>query len=194
MPYDKICFTSTVWVCLHYFMYTLFFIREIQFGDKVCRISLSYIVAFGLWGTLFFCWFESGRTSSCSNQSWGTMVRQKGRCFWKGTRFEDHKGVIHIFLYSVYHIAFYWTPNLVVGVLLTSLNLCFYNCVRLHFLILTFLFYNCSILNKLTPEKFDLLKGQLIDAGITSADILKVLPCLLYLSNGLLFICFSFCY
>lgn len=30
------------------------------------------------------------------------------------------------------------------------------------------------ILNKLTPEKFDLLKGQLIDAGITSADILKV--------------------
>lgn len=32
----------------------------------------------------------------------------------------------------------------------------------------------CRILNKLTPEKFDLLKGQLIDAGITSADILKV--------------------
>lgn len=32
----------------------------------------------------------------------------------------------------------------------------------------------CSILNKLTPEKFDLLKGQLIDSGITSADILKV--------------------
>ncbi|KAL8168373.1 hypothetical protein V2J09_009872 [Rumex salicifolius] len=31
-----------------------------------------------------------------------------------------------------------------------------------------------GILNKLTPEKFDLLKGQLIDAGITSADILKV--------------------
>ncbi|KAI9126074.1 hypothetical protein K1719_003492 [Acacia pycnantha] len=30
-----------------------------------------------------------------------------------------------------------------------------------------------GILNKLTPEKFDLLKGQLIDAGITSADILK---------------------
>lgn len=30
------------------------------------------------------------------------------------------------------------------------------------------------ILNKLTPEKFDLLKGQLIDSGITSADILKV--------------------
>ncbi|KAJ8747613.1 hypothetical protein K2173_014475 [Erythroxylum novogranatense] len=29
------------------------------------------------------------------------------------------------------------------------------------------------ILNKLTPEKFDLLKGQLIDSGITSADILK---------------------
>jgi translation initiation factor 4G len=32
----------------------------------------------------------------------------------------------------------------------------------------------CSILNKLTPEKFDLLKGQLIEAGITTADILKV--------------------
>ena len=33
----------------------------------------------------------------------------------------------------------------------------------------------CRILNKLTPEKFDLLKGQLIDSGITTADILKVL-------------------
>lgn len=32
----------------------------------------------------------------------------------------------------------------------------------------------CRILNKLTPEKFDILKGQLIDSGITSADILKV--------------------
>ncbi|RWR75434.1 eukaryotic translation initiation factor [Cinnamomum micranthum f. kanehirae] len=31
-----------------------------------------------------------------------------------------------------------------------------------------------GILNKLTPEKFDLLKGQLIDAGITTPDILKV--------------------
>ncbi|KAJ1410334.1 MIF4G-like, type 3 [Sesbania bispinosa] len=31
-----------------------------------------------------------------------------------------------------------------------------------------------GILNKLTPEKFDLLKGQLIDSGITSADILKL--------------------
>jgi hypothetical protein len=31
-----------------------------------------------------------------------------------------------------------------------------------------------SILNKLTPEKFDVLKGQLIEAGITTADILKV--------------------
>ncbi|CAN4113246.1 unnamed protein product [Withania somnifera] len=31
-----------------------------------------------------------------------------------------------------------------------------------------------GILNKLTPEKFDILKGQLIDSGITSADILKV--------------------
>lgn len=30
------------------------------------------------------------------------------------------------------------------------------------------------ILNKLTPEKFDVLKGQLIESGITSADILKV--------------------
>ncbi|XP_054806448.1 eukaryotic translation initiation factor-like [Prosopis cineraria] len=30
-----------------------------------------------------------------------------------------------------------------------------------------------GILNKLTPEKFDLLKGQLIESGITSADILK---------------------
>uniref|UniRef100_A0A0D9VI76 Eukaryotic initiation factor iso-4F subunit p82 n=1 Tax=Leersia perrieri TaxID=77586 RepID=A0A0D9VI76_9ORYZ len=30
-----------------------------------------------------------------------------------------------------------------------------------------------GILNKLTPEKFDLLKGQLIEAGITKADILK---------------------
>ncbi|XP_059637704.1 eukaryotic translation initiation factor-like [Cornus florida] len=30
-----------------------------------------------------------------------------------------------------------------------------------------------GILNKLTPEKFDLLKGKLIDSGITTADILK---------------------
>ncbi|XP_041998612.1 eukaryotic translation initiation factor-like [Salvia splendens] len=30
-----------------------------------------------------------------------------------------------------------------------------------------------GILNKLTPEKFDLLKDQLIDSGITTADILK---------------------
>ncbi|KAK4481658.1 hypothetical protein RD792_012565 [Penstemon davidsonii] len=30
-----------------------------------------------------------------------------------------------------------------------------------------------GILNKLTPEKFDLLKGQLIDSGITTAEILK---------------------
>ncbi|KAI7724519.1 hypothetical protein M8C21_028969, partial [Ambrosia artemisiifolia] len=29
------------------------------------------------------------------------------------------------------------------------------------------------ILNKLTPEKFDILKGQLIDSGITTADILE---------------------
>lgn len=37
------------------------------------------------------------------------------------------------------------------------------------------LYLLCRILNKLTPEKFDLLKGQLIDSGITTADILKVL-------------------
>nr|KYP31940.1 Eukaryotic initiation factor iso-4F subunit p82-34 [Cajanus cajan] len=30
-----------------------------------------------------------------------------------------------------------------------------------------------GIMNKLTPEKFDVLKGQLIDSGITSAEILK---------------------
>ncbi|KAF8407282.1 hypothetical protein HHK36_006409 [Tetracentron sinense] len=36
-----------------------------------------------------------------------------------------------------------------------------------------FVFFLCSILNKLTPEKFDLLKGQLIDSGITTPDILK---------------------
>ncbi|KAK9279637.1 hypothetical protein L1049_013316 [Liquidambar formosana] len=30
-----------------------------------------------------------------------------------------------------------------------------------------------GILNKLTPEKFDILKGQLIDSGITTPDILK---------------------
>ncbi|MCL7021875.1 hypothetical protein MKW94_026051 [Papaver nudicaule] len=30
-----------------------------------------------------------------------------------------------------------------------------------------------GILNKLTPEKFDLLKGQLIDSGITTPDILQ---------------------
>lgn len=37
-----------------------------------------------------------------------------------------------------------------------------------------------GILNKLTPEKFDLLKGQLIDAGITSADILKGVIALIF--------------
>ncbi|KAG5389905.1 hypothetical protein IGI04_031446 [Brassica rapa subsp. trilocularis] len=31
-----------------------------------------------------------------------------------------------------------------------------------------------GILNKMIPEKYDLLKGQLIDSGITSADILKL--------------------
>ncbi|KAL7165929.1 hypothetical protein ACSBR2_036739 [Camellia fascicularis] len=30
-----------------------------------------------------------------------------------------------------------------------------------------------GILNKLTPEKFDVLKGQLVDSGITTPDILK---------------------
>lgn len=37
-----------------------------------------------------------------------------------------------------------------------------------------------GILNKLTPEKYDLLKGQLIDAGITSADILKDVIALIF--------------
>ncbi|KAK1414028.1 hypothetical protein QVD17_29766 [Tagetes erecta] len=37
-----------------------------------------------------------------------------------------------------------------------------------------------GILNKLTPEKFDLLKGQLIDSGITTADILKGVIALIF--------------
>lgn len=37
-----------------------------------------------------------------------------------------------------------------------------------------------GILNKLTPEKFELLKGQLIDAGITSTDILKEVIALIF--------------
>ncbi|WOH01140.1 hypothetical protein DCAR_0520521 [Daucus carota subsp. sativus] len=37
-----------------------------------------------------------------------------------------------------------------------------------------------GILNKLTPEKFDILKGQLIDSGITTADILKGVISLLF--------------
>ncbi|KAH7546106.1 eukaryotic translation initiation factor [Ziziphus jujuba] len=37
-----------------------------------------------------------------------------------------------------------------------------------------------GILNKLTPEKFDLLKGQLIDSGITSADILRDVIALIF--------------
>ncbi|KAF5445676.1 hypothetical protein F2P56_034712 [Juglans regia] len=37
-----------------------------------------------------------------------------------------------------------------------------------------------GILNKLTPEKFDLLKGQLIDSGITSAAILKEVISLIF--------------
>lgn len=50
--------------------------------------------------------------------------------------------------------------------------------------------FPCRILNKLTPEKFDLLKGQLIDSGITSADILKVhfIFCLKYFSITSLFL------
>jgi translation initiation factor 4G len=46
------------------------------------------------------------------------------------------------------------------------------------------------ILNKLTPEKFDLLKGQLIEAGITTADILKV--CLFLVLYILLSLMLSF--
>lgn len=45
-------------------------------------------------------------------------------------------------------------------------------CHDIFFCIYVFFF---SILNKLTPEKFDVLKGQLIDSGITTPDILKVL-------------------
>ncbi|XP_040996517.1 eukaryotic translation initiation factor-like [Juglans microcarpa x Juglans regia] len=37
-----------------------------------------------------------------------------------------------------------------------------------------------GILNKLTPEKFDLLKGQLIDSGITSTDILQEVISLIF--------------
>ncbi|KAG1326541.1 eukaryotic translation initiation factor [Cocos nucifera] len=37
-----------------------------------------------------------------------------------------------------------------------------------------------GILNKLTPEKFDVLKGQLIDAGITTPDILKEVITLIF--------------
>ncbi|KAJ8460397.1 hypothetical protein OPV22_033323 [Ensete ventricosum] len=37
-----------------------------------------------------------------------------------------------------------------------------------------------GILNKLTPEKFDVLKGQLIDAGITTPDILKSVITLIF--------------
>ncbi|CAL5402166.1 unnamed protein product [Camellia sinensis] len=37
-----------------------------------------------------------------------------------------------------------------------------------------------GILNKPTPEKFDLLKGQLIYSGITKADILKDVICLIF--------------
>ncbi|RRT51977.1 hypothetical protein GW17_00001416 [Ensete ventricosum] len=34
---------------------------------------------------------------------------------------------------------------------------------------------HCSILDKLTPEKYDVLKGQIINARITTPDILKVM-------------------
>ncbi|KAG5534410.1 hypothetical protein RHGRI_022510 [Rhododendron griersonianum] len=37
-----------------------------------------------------------------------------------------------------------------------------------------------GILNELTPENFDLLKGQLIDSGITTADILQEVSSLIY--------------
>ncbi|KAG5534411.1 hypothetical protein RHGRI_022511 [Rhododendron griersonianum] len=37
-----------------------------------------------------------------------------------------------------------------------------------------------GILNELTPENFDLLKGQLIDSGITTADILQEVTSLIY--------------
>lgn len=45
--------------------------------------------------------------------------------------------------------------------------------LKLCVFVLTMIFL-FSILNKLTPEKYELLKGQLMDSGITSADILKV--------------------
>jgi len=48
-----------------------------------------------------------------------------------------------------------------------------YGCVMTFFFCIYVFFF--SILNKLTPEKFDVLKGQLIDSGITTPDILKVL-------------------
>jgi hypothetical protein len=35
-----------------------------------------------------------------------------------------------------------------------------------------------SILNKLTPEKFDVLKGQLIDTGIATLDMCQVARCI----------------
>ncbi|XAR66740.1 hypothetical protein NMG60_11013064 [Bertholletia excelsa] len=37
-----------------------------------------------------------------------------------------------------------------------------------------------GILNKLTPEKFDIIKGQLIHSGITTADILKGVVSLIF--------------
>ncbi|KAH7852483.1 hypothetical protein Vadar_025339 [Vaccinium darrowii] len=37
-----------------------------------------------------------------------------------------------------------------------------------------------GILNKMTPENFDLLKGQLIDSGITTSDILKGVTSLIF--------------
>lgn len=53
-------------------------------------------------------------------------------------------------------------------------------------------YVSCSILNKLTPEKFDLLKGQLIDAGITSADILKVVAAKRIFELNILYIFFNY--
>jgi hypothetical protein len=45
------------------------------------------------------------------------------------------------------------------------------------------------ILNKLTPEKFDSLKDQLLNSGITTVDILQVL---LILSRYFIGHCFCF--
>lgn len=61
------------------------------------------------------------------------------------------------------------------GLLNIQISACFLNIISC---------FISRILNKLTPEKFDLLKGQLIDSGITSADILKVKYLWLHISMG----------